>query len=1444
MNHEPEPDQPDDPSAAPEAVAIVGMAGRFPRARNLDELWSNLRDGVDCVRDLTDDELLASGIPPAVFQQPGYVRVAAPIADPDLFDAAFFGFSPREAEVLDPQQRVFLETAWEALESAGYVSESYPGWIGVFAGIAFPTYLLHNLLSNPELMESIGGFPMLLANDRDYFATRVSYKLNLRGTSVNVQTACSTSLVAVHMACQSLLDYQCTLALAGGVRVYVPQLTGYPYAEGGIFSPDGRCRAFDAEGRGALFSEGCGVVVLKRLSEALADGDPIHAVIRGSATNNDGSNKVGYTAPSIDGQSEVIAMAQAAAGVGPDSISYVETHGSGTPLGDPIEIAALTRAFRSGTDRTGFCSLGSLKASVGHMESAAGVGGLIKTVLALKNRQIPPSLHFRTPNPRIDFDSSPFRVSTKLSDWPRRGEPRRAGVSSFGMGGTNAHVIVEEAPEREPSGAANPWQLLLLSARTPTALESATDRLADWMEAHPEAPLADVAFTLQTGRRTMPHRRALVCRSREDALAALRGRDPRRLTGSVQEIAERPVVLMFPGLGDHYVDMGLDLYQSEPAFRDALDECAELLKPVLEEDIRDVIYPRGTDAPAQQEAGASERVDLKAMLGRALSGEDEASRRLNRTRFAQPALFAVEYALARLLEEWGLRPAALVGYSLGEYVAACLAGTLSLEDALSLVAERARLIDGVEAGAMLAVPLPEDEARRTLAELDSGLSIAAINGPSLSVIAGPVPALDALERQLTGQGIACRHLSTTHAFHSGMMEPIRERMVQMARQVRLSPPGIPFLSNVTGTWITASEATDPAYWGRHLCQAVRFGPCLDELRKNPARVLLEVGPGLSLTTLALQTVGEEPAPLALPTLRPSYDRQPDSAFLLGALSRLWLAGLSPDWAEHAGRTGVRRNRLTLPTYPFERRRFWIDAPGQKTSAAEARSEAPETLTRHARPDHLRNPFAPPSNDLERGLAEIWQEILGIGEVGIHDSFFELGGHSLVAPKMILQVREAFGVDFPLSHLFEAPTVAGMAAAVEILRQEGELAAAPEVDLAAEAVLAQDIRAEGEAPDPERIARPREVVLTGVTGFLGSFLLRELLRQTDARVHCLVRAKSSEAGLERIRCKLSEAGIWSHDMAARIVAVPGDLELPRWGLSEEGFDGLAGRVDAVYHCGAWVNFTYPYKALKAANVTSTEDALRLAGRRRTKPVHFISSIAAVSPAGVTGSVVLEDADYPTTEGLFAGYGPTKWVSERHVAEARDRGIPGSIYRPGVLAGDSRNGYGNTQDLVWNLIKGSIQLGAAPEQDNLMDVAPVDSVPAAIVRLSLSPGLLGKTFHFPNPKPMTWNEVYDVARACGYPLRRLSPGQWLDELRTAIRQGADNALAPFAPLLDAAAAQEETGTAEQPKDLIFDDRNTRAGLEGSDIACPPLDAKLLALWFDSFALSGFLPPPPRS
>ena len=901
-----------------EGVAIVGMAGRFPGARDLEEFWRNLRAGLESISFFSDEELAALGVRPELLAHPNYVKARGVLAGESLFDAGFFDFSPRQAELMDPQHRHFLECAWQALETAGYDSERFPGPIGVFGGVTSSTYLLHNLYTNLRLLESVGGYQTALGTDRDYLTTLVSYKLNLRGPSFDVQTACSTSLVATALACQSLLAYQCDMALAGGVSVKVPQVSGYVYEQGGLDSSDGHCRTFSSAADGSVYGSGVGVVVLKRLEDALADGDTIHAVIRGAAINNDGSAKVGFTAPSVEGQAEVIATAHALAGVDPESIGYVECHGSGTSLGDPIEVAALTKAFRAHTGARGFCPIGAVKTNIGHLSAAAGVAGLIKTVLALEHREIPPSLHFDRPNPQIDFASSPFYVNDRLAEWPSTGTPRRAGVSAFGLGGTNVHLILEEAPEAAAGSPSRAWQLLVLSAKTPAALEAATDNLAAHLAAHPDLDLADVAFTLEAGRRAFHHRRMLVCRGPEDARTALAERDPRRLLSSFGEPRSRSVAFLLSGLGDHYPGMARGLYESEPVFRQHLDRCAELLAPRLGCDLREVIFAE--DEPV---AAGGSGIDLRRMLRSGIGGALQTLERLQQTVFAQPALFAVEYALARLWMEWGVRPDALIGYSLGEYVAACLAGVLSLEDALLLVAERARMIQQLPPGTMLAVPLSEEEARGLLG---ADLSLAAVNGPHLSVVSGPVEAIAALRSRLEGEGLPCRQLSTTHAFHSRMMDPLAAPLAELAARVRFHPPQIAYLSNVTGDWITDAEATDPRYWVRHLCGTVRFSEGIAALWKNPARVLLEVGPGQSLSTLAIQhpSAGESGDRVALPSLRSSYERQPDQAFLLGTLGKLWLAGVRVDWSGY--RTGERRRRVPLPTYPFERRHYWVE-PG-------------------------------------------------------------------------------------------------------------------------------------------------------------------------------------------------------------------------------------------------------------------------------------------------------------------------------------------------------------------------------------------------------------------------------------------------------------------------------------------------------------------------------------
>jgi amino acid adenylation domain-containing protein len=864
-------------------IAIVGMAGRFPGAGSVEAFWSNLTAGVESISFFSDEELREAGVPEAALADPRYVRARGVVAGADELDAPFFGYSPREAEVLDPQQRLFLECAWEAFEDAGHEPASFPGDVGVFAGAGMNTYML-NFLGDPEVLDSVGNFQLMIGNDKDFLAPRVSYKLGLTGPSLAVQSSCSTSLVAVHLACQSLLAGQCDAALAGGVSLRLPQTMGYHHHEGAVFSPDGHCRAFDAAAGGFVGGNGAAVVLLRRLEDAVRDGDPIRAVIRGSAVNNDGSLKAGFTAPSIDGQAQVIAEALSMAGVEPASIGYVEAHGTGTELGDPIEIAALAQAFGPEAPR-GSVLVGSLKTNIGHLDTAAGVTGLIKAALVLERGQIPPTLHFKSPNPKLRLEETPFRIVDRLTDWAPGETPRRAGVSSLGIGGTNAHAILEEAPAVVPGTPGGPWQLLPLSARSDAALDHALSRLADHLRSHPGLDLADVAWTLQTGRRRFEQRAVALCRDTDDAVAVLGGGDRERLLLGDGEA--RSVAFLFSGQGSQHPGMAAELYRAEAVFRAELDRACNLLLPLLGRDLRELLF------------------------GSAAEG-------LERTEITQPALFAVEHSLARQWMAWGIRPSALLGHSIGEYVAACLAGVFSLEDALALVAERGRSMGATAPGAMLAVSLSEAEV---LPLLGADISLAAVNAPGRTVVSGPSKAVETLAATLEERGVRHRRLHTSHAFHSAMMEPALEPFTQALKRVRLRAPSIPFLSNVTGTWITAEQATDPLYWAGHLRGTVRFAEGIAELLREPGRVFLEVGPGNSLTTLAR----EMGAPAALASLPHPSDRRSDHAFALAALGRLWTAGVEVDWRAFHG--GERRLRVSLPTYPFERRRYWVGGTG-------------------------------------------------------------------------------------------------------------------------------------------------------------------------------------------------------------------------------------------------------------------------------------------------------------------------------------------------------------------------------------------------------------------------------------------------------------------------------------------------------------------------------------
>ncbi len=925
-------------AAGAQSIAIVGMSGRFPGAPTIDHLWQNLRDGKEAVTTFTAEELIAAGVAPAEINHPHYVPARPILEDADLFDAAFFGYNPREAELTDPQHRLFLECAWEALEVAGYEPKSYPGLVGVYGGMGLSFYLL-GMARDPEFLRTLGAYEssyqLAVGNDKDSLTTAVSYKLNLKGPSFSVQTFCSTSLVAVHLACQSLLAGECDMALAGGVSVRVPVKSGYLAAEGGMESPDGHCRTFDARAAGTMFGDGVGVVLLKRLEDALEDGDTIYACIKGSAVNNDGSLKVGYAAPSVEGQAEVITTALEKAGVTADTIDYIEAHGTATPLGDPIEVAALTRAFRRTTQTTGYCAIGSIKSNIGHVDRAAGISGLIKTALALHHEQIPPTLHFESPNPAIDFASSPFFVNTRLLPWQRNGHPRRAGVSSLGMGGTNVHVVLEEAPIAGPTAPARPHHLLLLSARSETALAHMTANLAAWLCQNPTANLADVAYTLQVGRTRFSYRRAIICQERDELLPLLEKPETAGVLTHFEEREERPLAFLFPGVGDHYVNMAHDLYQHEREFRETVDWCLAYLAANEGLELAQILYPPDKRPSAAPTNG--HKPDLRRLLAR--PSPENSLGRLAETAVAQPAVFVIEYALACLLMNWGIQPGAIIGYSLGEYVAACLAGVLSLEEALTLVARRAKLIQELPRGAMLAISLP---AEAVASYIHDELSLAAVNGPQMCVVAGSETAVQSLADRLETQGIACRRLPTSHAFHSHMMAPIAADLAALVASFNLQPPRIPYLSNVTGTWITAEQATDPAYWVAHLQQPVQFAGGLAELLRQPNQVLLEMGPGNTLGSLAKLHPDCTPAqhPLILPTLPHAHTTQPARPFLLQTLAKLWLAGVTVNWEEFY--RAEKRRRLPLPTYPFERQRYWrrVSAPPELSPGVNGVSHAP------------------------------------------------------------------------------------------------------------------------------------------------------------------------------------------------------------------------------------------------------------------------------------------------------------------------------------------------------------------------------------------------------------------------------------------------------------------------------------------------------------------------
>ncbi len=1058
----------DDAQPVSDDIAIIAMVCRFPDANDIDSFWHNLKNGVESVRSLSNDTISGGGLDQFVAENPSFVYAEATL-DRDLlkgFDAPFFGMSPKEARIMDPQHRLFLESCWELFEASGYCTEHYDGRVGVFGSAGYSGYIENFSM---ELMQQVGIFQTQLANDKDFLATRVAYKMGFTGPAINVNTLCSSSAVGVHLAREALLNFQIDYAIAGGVNISVADKGTSYYHEGGIGADEGHCRAYDENASGTVAGNGLGIIALKRLDDALADGDYIHGVLKGTAVNNDGSEKASYTAPSPEGQAECIAEALSIADVDPRTIEFIDGHGTGTYIGDPIEIAALTKAYRQHTDDKQFCGIGSVKTNIGHLVTAGGMASLIKAVLALEHQQMPPSLNFERENSKIDFANSPFYVNHSLKDWPQAGHPRRAAISSFGIGGTNVHMIFEQAPESEPLPSNDGFspELVVLSAKTDTALSAMKQNLLAHIEQHPDINLADLAYTLKVGRMAFEHKFIAVCHDLNELKAALSGGENAR--HHIQKRTERPVCFTFSGQGSQYPQMAQQLYQQNEQFSATLDECFALL--------------------------AGHNIELKSVLF------GSAEQQLTDTKYAQLALFVVEYALQKLWHSFGIVPDCMIGHSIGEYVAACVSGVFSLEDALYIVARRGELMAKQPAGAMLSVALSEQQLSELMPQ---NLDLAAVNGPNACVVAGSSEAIESFAHTLEQQGIGKTLLKTSHAFHSRMMEGALSEFAEAFAAVELGAPQIEFISNVTGDWITPEQAGDVNYWVSQLRSPVRFFDGVTKVAERGA-LLIEVGPGKSLTTLA-QRAGVDKA--LLTHSLPGVDAQgQDMRQLQQAIGECWLAGVMPNWRDMYQQQS--RKRLRLPTYAFDRTPHWVDrnfsrgeavsfdasvdtleqiqqvigsqeqfstgrlsidvefstdpaiAQRQLLAIAQLKQQLEDTCNDIASDNHIGLKVSPlglkkvagseelnisaeqlkprpeleteyqgPRSELEGILCEIWQLSLGQQQVGIFDDFYDLGGDSLIASVLVNQLRQRHGIDVGLRELLAVPTVASLAQMLE------------------------------------------------------------------------------------------------------------------------------------------------------------------------------------------------------------------------------------------------------------------------------------------------------------------------------------------------------------------------------------------------------------------------------
>ncbi|MDT0346928.1 type I polyketide synthase [Streptomyces litchfieldiae] len=1412
--------------ARKEPIAIIGIGCRLPGgADSPEEFWRLLRDGDDTVSRFPAERGDAEALFDPAPDTPGraYCVEGSFIDDAASFDASLFGISPGDAVGMDPQHRMALEVSWEALERAGIPPDNLESSsTGVFLGASTSDYVR----MRQQLSDVTDVDPYQLFGEPAFLAGRISYQYGLRGPSHVVDTACSSSLMATHLACRSLRDRECDLALAGGVNL---MLTPYGFvlvSKAGAISPDGRCKTFDASANGYGRGEGAVILVLKRLSDAQAAGDNVIAVIRGSAVNHDGRSS-GLSVPSGTAQQEVIRAALADAGVTPDRVGYVEAHGTGTVLGDPIELRALEAVMGAGRSVDDPLWVGSVKTNVGHLEAAAGVTGLLKAALVLQHREIPPNQHLTTPNPNIEWDRMHLAVPTEAVDWPSGEDGNCAGVSSFGASGTNVHMVLGSPPARKARPEPDrPHELLLLSGKSEAALRGQAGRWADWLANRDDVPFRSLCRAAAVGRAHLPHRLAVVAGSPEqlrERLAAFtaHGRPPGLVSGRAAPGRKSRVAFLFPGQGSQYPDMGRGLHETEPVFRAALDRCDEALRPLLERPLLSVLY-----------------------------GDAEAQALLDRTEYTQPALFAVEYALAELWRSWGVQPGAVMGHSVGEFVAACVAGVLAPEDAARLVAARARLMQSLpEPGAMISVPLSEEEASAEAAAVSNLVSVASVNSERDTVLSGAEDAITEIAARLAARNVEAKRLRVSHAFHSPLVEPALAEFRAVAASVEYAVPRLTLISNVTGEPVGLDTLADPDYWCRHARQAVRFRDGMRALADAGFTTFLETGPGRTLLGLGSACLpGDDRAWIA--SMRRSAA---DGEQIRAALGELFVRGAPVDTTRlYPEEPSV---PVDLPTYAFQRERYWF-AERQPIALGEVADGGPRQepaggsggvsgdaellgLVMETAPEGRAGLVAGHLREVLAGA--LWTPA---DEIAPDTDLLGLGMDSLMAMQVVAACKNTFGVTASLPDLFEQPTVSAWAAhIVRLLESEHGLAGAGGAEqsaaradwtdparLRAEAFLPEEIRPG--TPSRETWDDPEEVLLTGATGFVGAHLLHELLRSTRAQVHCLVRCVDEAEGMTRLRRNLEAYLPWQEGDESRISVIPGDLAKPLLGMSEAAFDTLAYRVDAIYHNGATVNFVHTYRQLYAANVGGTQEILRLACRGPLTPVNHVSTFAIWGIPDDLTTHFSETDGLERAGRLVNGYVQSKYVAEHVVLEARERGIPVNVYRLGQVTGDTEAGVCLTNSFTCAVIKGCAEMGTAPYLDMLVEMIPADYAVRALVHISRTTQGFGDSFHLVNPARMSFNDMIGHMRRRGWPIEQIPGEDFVTKLRDDIGNGRDN---PLHVLIDTMAHIVRAGE----DSMSYGVDELAAALDGSRIVCPPLDGDLLDIYLDWMVRTGFLP-----